>query len=220
MKTLQLIFAFLIASTLLLSCSSDDDLNNTANAIVNANTATTQTGNTVRQFGVFTVQDDNATVHMNGEIDSNIGNWFNQLRVAFPEAKRIVMLDCPGSSDDEANLQVSKQMHDLGYQFHLTATSEIASGAVDMYMGGVQRTREAGSRIGVHSWGSGPGEPIATAYPVGHQVHLEYINYYVSVGIAQQQAEAFYYYTINAAPAEGIHWMTDAEITQYGVVTE
>lgn len=205
MKKLILIPLVAIFFISCVSCSKDDD-------------ATMQTQAGQRTFGVFTVQDDNTTVHMNGEIDSNIGNSFNQLRAAFPDAKRIVMLDCPGSSDDEANLQVSKQMHDLGYGFHLTATSEIASGAVDMYVGGIKRTREAGSRIGVHSWGSEPGEPIATSYPEGHEVHLPYINYYVSVGFTQQQAEAFYYFTINSAPAEGIHWMTDAEIETYNIL--
>ena len=125
-----------------------------------------------KTFGVFEVQDDNTTVHMNGEIDENIISSFNQLKMEYPNAKNIVMVDCPGSSDDEANLVVSKQMHDSGYSFHLMANSVIASGAVDMYVGGIKRTREAGSQIGVHSWGSGPGEPIATSYPEGHDVHL------------------------------------------------
>lgn len=188
-------------------CSKDDN-------------ATMQTQAAQRTFGVFTVQTDNTTVYMNGDIDSNIGSSFNALRTAFPDAKRIVMQDVPGSSDDEANLVVSKQMHDLGYSFHLTSTSVIASDAVDMYVGGINRTREAGSQIGVHSWGSDPGEPIATSYPVGHEVHLFYINYYTSVGFNQQAAEAFYYFTINAAPAESIHWMTDTEIETYNLITE
>jgi hypothetical protein len=203
LKKLSLISLTLLL-TLCYGCNNNDDMD----IVMGANQ---------RVFGVFTVQEDNTTVHMNGDIDSNIGNSFNQLRAAFPSAKRIVMLDVPGSSDDDANLAVSKQMHDLGYSFHLTSNSVIASGAVDMYVGGVSRTREAGSQIGVHSWGAGPGEPIATSYPQGHTVHLPYINYYVSVGFTQQEAEAFYYFTINAAPAEGIHWMTDAEIETYGV---
>lgn len=175
---------------------------------------------TQKQFGIFEVQTDNLTVHMNGEIDSNIINSFKQLRSAFPDAKRIVMLNCPGSTDDWANLEVSKQMHNLGYHFHLTATSKIASGAVDMYVGGIKRTREIGSQIGVHSWGNDPGEPEATSYPPGHQVHLQYINYYVSVGFTQREAEEFYYFTINVAPAESIHWMTETEISQFKITRQ
>lgn len=173
-----------------------------------------------KTFGIFTVQDDEATVHMNGTIDRKITKTFNQLKTAYPDAKRIVMMDCPGSSDDESNLKVSKEMHDLGYEFHLTATSEISSGAVDMYVGGKKRTMEPGARIGVHSWGTSDGDPIATSYPKGHEVHLHYINYYTSVGFTQQQAEDFYYFTINAAPAESIHWMTTQEIEKYDVLTK
>ena len=186
------------------SCSKDND------SII---TATNQ-----RTFGIFKVLEGDTTIEMNGVISSNTLVNFNKLIAAFPNAKKINMLDCGGSSDDDVNLQVSKKMHDLGFEFHLKSTSVIASGAVDMYVGGKKRTREAGSKIGVHSWGTGPGEPIATSYPVGHAVHLPYINYYISVGFTQQQAESFYYFTINAAPASGIHWMTDAEIVQYNIL--
>lgn len=171
-----------------------------------------------RTFGVFKVLDDGMTIEMNGAITSRINQDFENMVAAFPNAKKIIMKDCPGSDDDETNLIVSKKMHDNDFEFHLTATSIIASGAVDMYVGGVRRTREAGSQIGVHYWGSEPGEPIATEYPRGHEVHLPYINYYQSVGFSQQEAEDFYYFTIEAAPAEDIHWMTNEEISTYNVI--
>lgn len=87
-----------------------------------------------------------------------------------------------------------------------------------LYVGGVIRTREAGSKVGVHSWRGNPGDPIATSYPKGHEVHLPYINYYISVGFTQKEAEDFYYFSIEAAPAESIHWMTEAEIKKHKLV--
>ncbi len=203
MTTRQLILTFFISAVVIISCKKEDP----------------KISQTTRTFGIFKVLDDDVTIEMNGVISNSIISDFNKMNAAFPKAKKIIMGDCPGSDDDESNLVVSKRMHDLGFEFHLKSTSKIASGAVDMYVGGVKRTREAGSKIGVHSWGADPGEPIATSYPVGHAVHLPYINYYVSVGFTQQQAEDFYYFTINAAPAESIHWMTDAEITKYNLIT-
>ena len=88
---------------------------------------------------------------------------------------------------------------------------------MDLFLAGTTRTREAGSQIGVHSWSDGRNE--ATDYPVGHENHDLYINYYIEMGFSQADAEAFYYFTINAAPANGIHWMTDAEIDQYKLLT-
>ncbi len=170
-------------------------------------------------FGIF--KSINATTaQMNGVISGNTPAHFDNLLIKYPNLKKINMLDCPGSEDDEANLKVSKKMHEVGIEFHLFSTSAIASGAVDMYVGGAKRTREQGSRIGVHSWSGGPGQPIATSYPVGHTVHLQYINYYTSVGFTQKQAEDFYYFTINAAPAEDVHWMTEEEIEKFNIVKQ
>lgn len=94
---------------------------------------------------------------------------------------------------------------------------DIASGGVDFFLAGIQRIKGANSRIGVHSW-TGDGEK-ATDFPEGHEYHLPYIDYYVSVGFTQQQAKDFYYSTINAAPASDIHWMTDEEIKRYKILT-
>ena len=39
------------------------------------------------------------------------------------------------------------------------------------------------------------------------------------MGFSTAEAEAFYYFTINAAPASGTHFMTEAEIEQYKLRT-
>ncbi len=143
-----------------------------------------------KQFGIFKVLDDNTTVEMEGDIFSSIVNDYNSMIAAYPDVNKINMKNCPGSADDTANLQVAKKVHEKGMSIHITDNSEIASGSES-----------------------------ATDYPVGHANHLPYINYYVSVGFTQQQAEDFYYFTINAAPPSGIHWMTEAEITQYNLLT-
>lgn len=95
----------------------------------------------------------------------------------------------------------------------------IASGGTDFFLAGMKRTKGKNTRIGVHSWADGLGK-TATDYPKGDQNHEPYINYYESIGMTRQQAEAFYYFTINAATAENIHWMTDAEIAKYKMLTQ
>ncbi|MGK0391642.1 MAG: hypothetical protein ACI94Y_004409 [Maribacter sp.] len=64
---------------------------------------------------------------------------------------RIIMKDCPGSADDEANVEVVRKVRNHGVSIHLSADAVIASGAVDFYLAGTARTRESGSQIGVHS---------------------------------------------------------------------
>ena len=204
MKTTSAIFTFLMAIILLLSCGNNDD--------------DTTTVNTIKNFGIFKVLEDNTTIEMDGTIGSLSLTNFNNLTTAFPNVNKINLKNCDGSSDDEINLQLSLKVHQKNINIHLMDNGEIASGGVDFFLSGIQRTKGSNTKIGVHSW-AGDNE-TATDFPVGHANHLPYINYYVSIGFTQKQAEDFYYFTINAAPANSMHWMSDAEIIQYKVVTQ
>lgn len=168
-------------------------------------------------FGIFSIQDANTAI-MNGVIGSNTPKHWDNFIVANPDINKMIMKDCPGSEDDEANLQAARKVRQQGIAIHLSADAEIASGAVDLYLAGTTRTRESGSKIGVHSWADG-GSNEATDFPIGHANHQPYIDYYIEMGFSQVDAEAFYYFTINAAKAADIHWMTDEEIGQYKLLT-
>ncbi len=135
-----------------------------------------------------------------------------------PDVSTIVMLACPGSEDDQANLLAATRIYEQGYKMFLPLNGWIASGATDMFLAGSTRVVElTDDPVGVHSWSDGINE--ATDFPVGHPNHQPYIDYYISVGFSEQEAADFYYFTINAAPAQGIHWMTESELDQYQIRT-
>ena len=169
------------------------------------------------QFGIFRVIDD-TTIEMNGTINGSTLRDFNRLLEVYSDIKLIKMDIVPGSEDDIINLQVAKRVFDLNIDTHLMDNGEIASGGVDFFLAGVNRSIGNNTRIGVHSWSDGRQE--ATDFPVGHENHQLYIDFYFSIGFTQQEAEAFYYFTINAAQADDIHWMTEAEILQYKIITQ
>ncbi len=132
-----------------------------------------------------------------------------------PEVTTIVMYACPGSENDDANLEASLLIHN-GYKMYLPDNGWVASGATDMFLAGTVRVVEVTPEaVGVHSWSDGSNK--ATDFPVGHYYHQQYIDYYVNIGLTQQQSEDFYYFTINAASASNIYWMTDSEIDQYKI---
>ena len=153
---------------------------------------------------------------MNGEINSSTLKDFNRLLDNYPNLKLINMKEVPGSLDDEINLQVALKVHNNNIATHLLDNSLIASGGVDFFLAGIRRTKGENTMIGVHSWSDGSNE--ATAFPEGHEFHLPYINFYKNVGFSQEDAEAFYYFTINAASADDIHYMTEEEIGQYKIL--
>lgn len=173
-------------------------------------------------FGIFEVIDEN-TIELDGVINSASLNHFNALIDSYPNINTIHIINCDGSEDDEINLQLSALVHQRGTNIHLNDNGLVASGGTDFFLSGERRTKGANTRIGVHSWAGEDddgNEISATDFPVGHEYHQPYIDYYMSVGFTQQQAEDFYYFTINAAPADDIHWMTDQEIAQYGMLTQ
>lgn len=184
--------------------------------LVNCGTEENPTESTIRtDFGIFHLVNE-TTIEMDGVINSASLRDFNNLIALYPNISRIEIFEVDGSDDDETNLLLAKRVFDLGISTHLLDDGLIASGGVDFFLAGRNRTKGSNTLVGVHSWSDGTNE--ATDFEVGHEFHLPYIQYYVSVGFTQKAAEDFYYFTINAASADNIHWMTEAEIAQYGIL--
>jgi hypothetical protein len=172
----------------------------------------------------FEVENQNSTFAvLHGVIDQTTPDVVQNFIINYPSVTTLVFMQMPGSADDEANLIASQALHDRGYKHYLPGVNTyaedafIASGAVDMFVGGSIRVVETSGEVGVHSWSDGANE--ANSYPVGHPYHQPYIDYYISVGFEQQLAEDFYYFTINAAPANDIYLMTENEIDSYHIRT-
>ncbi len=171
-----------------------------------------------KQFGVFRVLDDRTTVEMDGEVGRSTFKKFNRLLSHYPNITQLNIKNCDGSDDDDVNIQLAQKVHQMGINTHLMDNGIIASGGTDLFLAGIKRTKGKNTIIGVHSWG---GDDIkATDFPVGDENHKFYIDYYVSIGFTQQQAEDFYYFTINSAPADDMHDMTEEEIVKYKLITE
>ena len=130
-----------------------------------------------------------------------------------PQVKTLVFTAMEGSIDDETTFKMGRWIRKQGLSTHLTARSVIASGAVDLYLSGVNRTMEDGAKLGVHSWSDGIKE--AADFPRDSKEHALNKDYIVAMDVT----EDFYWFTIYEAPADSIHWMTNAEITKYGLAT-
>lgn len=179
---------------------------------------TTNQASSNNQFGIFEIANNGKTIEMDGEINSQSLTNFKALVEAYPEVATINIKNCDGSLDDDINLQLSFLVHQKKMNIHLLDEGLIASGGTDFFLAGIKRSKGKNTKIGVHAW-AGDGKE-ANDFPVGDIEHQKYIKYYVSVGFSQQQAESFYYFTIDAAPAASIHWMTDSELQQYGILTK
>ena len=154
------------------------------------------------------------TIYMTGTIHSRTPSQLAAALRAHPEAREIVMLEVPGSANDDANLRAARLVRGAGLDTRLVAGSLIASGGTDFFLAGVRRTAAPGAQVGVHSWSTLGGDEGA-ALPVDAHEHDFYLDFYREMGVP----EGFYWFTLYAAPPEGMHWLTRGEMARYGVVS-
>ncbi|MEM7052296.1 MAG: alpha/beta hydrolase [Acidobacteriota bacterium] len=158
---------------------------------------------------------DGSRLYMAHEVNSRTLDQFLAVVAEHPEIDTLVLTIVPGSVDDEVNLALGRKVRQLGLDTHLVGGGMIASGGVDLFLAGVERKIEKGAFVGVHSWASGvamKGDQLDRDHPD----HRLYLDYYRDLGTP----EDFYWFTLEAAPSRGMHWMTAAELERFQVVTQ
>ena len=160
-----------------------------------------------------TFQVEGTELFLSGEITSRTPANFREVLEENPQITTIVQTFMPGSLDDRAVIAMGYLIRERGINTHLTASSEIYSGAVDLFLSGRQRSMQRGAIIGVHSWTDGLGE--GTSYPRDAPEHRNNVAYVRDM----LGSSDFYWFTLQAAPSDEIHEMTAAEIARFGLLT-
>ena len=153
------------------------------------------------------------TAIMTGDLTSSSPDVVARLLEDNPQLEWIELLDCPGSTDDASAYVAARMIRNAGINTRVPADGDIASGAVDFFIAGVQRDVLAGGKVGVHSWSDGAIE--GSEVSAGDPEHDLYLEFYAEMGIASD----FYWFTLNAAPSDGLHYMTRDELQQYGLIS-
>ncbi|MGB0799157.1 MAG: alpha/beta hydrolase [Planktomarina sp.] len=159
----------------------------------------------------FRLSGENLVV--SGVLGSRTPGRFERIMADNPQITRLVLGYIEGSEDDQAMSKMLLRVRALGLETYLLADSEIYSGGVDLFVAGKTRRMEAGAIIGVHSWSDGRRD--ASDFPRTSHEH-DMMRGYVAEMLG---SEDWYWFTIYAAPADGMHVMTDAEIEEYGLLT-
>ena len=135
---------------------------------------------------------------------------------ANPQLARVEIGHIDGSVDDDAALAAGLLIHRAGLDTHLRADSVVESGGVDLFCAGRRRTAEPGAHVGVHAWAYNDRSKTGFALPADDPDHAPYLDYYAEVGCPT----AFYWYTLSAAPYDGMHVMDADALRAQGVVTD
>ena len=131
-----------------------------------------------------------------------------------PEVDTLVLRQMSGTIDAVTNEKVARLIRKNRLNTHLEKRSRIASGAVDLFLAGVNRTMECGAMIGVHSWSSSAGYSPRDSIWDEHQGRQE--RFLADMGINPE----FYVFTREAAPPEDVHIMSIDEINRFELLSE
>ncbi|RKQ69183.1 hypothetical protein DES40_1982 [Litorimonas taeanensis] len=138
-----------------------------------------------------------------------------------PQVDTIVLKHMPGTQDAVTNLKIARNIRKAGLKTHLESRSFIASGAVDLFLAGTERTMECGAMIGVHTHyvlakgGLVRGKsyhPRNTGYD-SLGAHVQ--KFHIDMGISPD----FYAFTRDAALPEELYYLTPADIARFGLLT-
>jgi beta-lactamase class D len=150
-------------------------------------------------------------LYVNGVLGKRFYKKFSKFIENNPKVKTVVFEDVPGSINDDWNVKSCVLLHQKGMDTELLPNSVIASGGVDLFISGNKRTIAKGAQLGVHSWSDLRKE--ATDYARDAEEHKIFIDFFNKV----EMDTAFYWYTLRAAKASDIHWMSEGEIEKYGL---
>ncbi|WP_281557656.1 hypothetical protein [Thalassomonas sp. RHCl1] len=123
-----------------------------------------------------------------------------------------------GSVNDAINMHTGRLIRQAGLTTLMPADGEAYSGGVDLFAAGVERKYHTGGKLGVHSWCCSAGKP-ANELGEEHEAHGAQLTYFREM-MGAEKGPKFYFYTINAAPFNGVHIMSEAELNQYDLVTD
>ena len=166
----------------------------------------------IASYGPFRVIDAGRAALVDAT-DTTTPRQFAQMLIAFPGLRTIEMVECPGTSDDTANLRLGRMIRRAGLDTYVPEGGSVRSGAVELFLAGKRRHAESGAQFAVHSWQDSDGfEPRDVAD--NDPVNLAYLAYYREMGLSDGQAKAFYAMT-NAVPHDEARWLSKDEFARY-----
>lgn len=156
---------------------------------------------------------DGTKASITGDLGTNFYIQMQDLIQNNPEVDTLVLQNISGSVNDAINMHSGRLVRKAMLKTLMPSNGEAYSGGVDLYLTGYERIYEKGGKLGVHSWCCVDGK-AANLLAKDHEAHGAQLTF-VREMLGKELGPEFYYFTLNAAPFDGMHNMTDAEIQKY-----
>ena len=140
-----------------------------------------------------------------GVIYDNYLDDFEAMLSENPQVHTLILVDVPGSGNDEIALLGSKLVYENKLSTCVPSNGHVASGGTDLFVSGYNRYATKGARIGIHSWAMGD-DMIGSDLPKKHPQHDPYEEFFQEVCIPN----TFYWDTLSHGLP--MHYITEDEI--------
>jgi hypothetical protein len=130
-----------------------------------------------------------------------------------PGIATLRFVECPGTYDDRANLQLGRMIRAAGIAAHVPDGGSVRSGAVELVLAGTSLTIDDGAEFAVHAWLDEDGRE-ATDYAADSPMNRRYLSYYREMGMNEAEAASFYAMT-NSVPFESALWLDGREMRSW-----
>lgn len=166
----------------------------------------------IAHYGPFRVLGDGRAALMD-VTDAASPAYFAAMMRDYPHITALDMIECPGTGDDRANMRLGRMIRAAGLTTRVPAGGSVRSGAVELFLAGVERQIEDGAEFAVHSWRDDSGRE-ADDFAADASVNRTYRDYYQEMGMAADRASAFYDMT-NSVPHEKALWLTAQDMREW-----
>ncbi|WP_273047843.1 hypothetical protein [Pseudoalteromonas sp.] len=163
--------------------------------------------------GSSTIEVTGTQATVNGDLGTNTYIQMSDLINNNPAVDTLILQQISGSVNDEINMHTGRLVRNAQLTTMVESDSAIYSGGVDLFASGAKRVYTEGAKVGVHSWCCVNG---VTADKLGrdHAGHGAQLTYFREM-LGAELGPKFYFFTIEAAPFDGAHEMTKAELDKY-----
>lgn len=159
---------------------------------------------------------DDTRAFITGDLGTNFYIQMKELIAQQPKVTTLVLKNVQGSVNDDINMHSGRLVRSAQLTTLMPADGEAHSGGVDLFASGYKRVYQQGGKLGVHSWccedGKGAGE-----LGRDHKAHGAQLTFFREM-LGTDLGPEFYFFTIESAPHDDIHLMTQAEIDKYLLV--
>ena len=141
---------------------------------------------------------------------------FSAMLRDYPGIKTLELVECPGTEDDRANLKLGRMIHARGLATDVPNGGSVRSGAVELFLAGVQHTAAREAEFAVHSWADDQGHEPAD-FAANAPENRAYLDYYKDMGMTPDQASKFYAMT-NSVHNGDAKWLSAADMGRWVTV--